>query len=611
MSRILAFFFLIISFAHPYIPYKNEDNQKEINSVFIYIDNSFSMDADYGDGRLLDIAKEKARLIIRSYENKDFYFITNDFENKHNRTYSSSSIEKEIDNTESSSSIKSIKTIINKRKTLTKKYSHMYIISDMQKSTMRLEDINEEDTNNLIFLVPIFNKAQDNISIDSCWINNPIITSQENIEIFTNISNRSKKKIKDQAIQLKINNKLKSQKFITLDPNEEKEVKFNITYKDKGDLEGELLTNDSPNTFDNNLLFTIKRNNKVNISCINDKDENSSINSLFANDTSTYNYTKFPVNNIDYNIIANQDLLILNKIESINSATENAIKQLTENGKSIIIIPPTKINIEEYNKLLNKLGVNTIKSIIQDTQKISNINTYHKIFNQVFDGKVDNINYPLINEYIVTNNSKSSRKLLSCKNNQPFLSLYQIKSGLIYLFSNSITKEQTNFTKHALFVPTLLNIATQSITSNQLYNTIGLKDYFISTYKKTNKLIHLTNNQTDIIPTVKTYAGETYYYIHNQINTSDIYTLKEEKKEIEKIAFNYDRTESKPNLLSIGDIQKKTSKLQNIKIISSSLDNFNQEIQKSRKDKELWKITIILALLFFALETIIIKIIKI
>ena len=64
-------------------------------------------------------------------------------------------------------------------------------------------------------------------------------------------------------------------------------------------------------------------------------------------------------------------------------------------------------------------------------------------------------------------------------------------------------------------------------------------------------------------------------------------------------------------LLNISDIQKKTSNLENIQIISSSLENFNQEIQKNKKDKELWKLAIILSLLFFALETIIIKIIKI
>ena len=65
LSRILAISFLVLAFAKPYIPLESQNKTTE--NIFIYIDNSFSMDAENENGRLLAIAKEKARSIINAY----------------------------------------------------------------------------------------------------------------------------------------------------------------------------------------------------------------------------------------------------------------------------------------------------------------------------------------------------------------------------------------------------------------------------------------------------------------------------------------------------------------------------------------------------------------
>ena len=78
LSRIFALLFLILAFAKPYIP--NENNSDEKNNIFIYIDNSFSMNAISEKGRLLDIAKNTANSIISSYPNtSNFHLLTNNF----------------------------------------------------------------------------------------------------------------------------------------------------------------------------------------------------------------------------------------------------------------------------------------------------------------------------------------------------------------------------------------------------------------------------------------------------------------------------------------------------------------------------------------------------
>ena len=58
LSRMLAIFFLVMVFAKPFIPLNKKHNPTK--NIFIYIDNSFSMDAKNENGNLLEQAKEKA-----------------------------------------------------------------------------------------------------------------------------------------------------------------------------------------------------------------------------------------------------------------------------------------------------------------------------------------------------------------------------------------------------------------------------------------------------------------------------------------------------------------------------------------------------------------------
>ena len=95
ISRIFAISFLVLAFAKPYIPVNKEVDLSE--DIFIYLDNSFSMDAISEQGRLLDIAKNKAIEITRSYSGSSkFYLITNDFLNTHNKGYSKENFKQAI-----------------------------------------------------------------------------------------------------------------------------------------------------------------------------------------------------------------------------------------------------------------------------------------------------------------------------------------------------------------------------------------------------------------------------------------------------------------------------------------------------------------------------------
>ena len=614
LSRILAISCLVLAFAKPYIPLENKS--KETSNVFIYIDNSFSMDAESINGRLLSIAKEKARSISKTYPTEtNFWLISNDFLAKQNNSKNTDEIANQIDAIKTSANSKSLNQIVNRQISLNNENAHLYIISDMQISGLKLEELNNLDTNTSMFLVPLTANDNNNISIDSCWINTPLFNNKQEISVYANITNQSEKELNDQAVFLKINKKQKSQQYINLKAKESKTISFTFISENTEILKGLIKINDHPISFDNNCYFTLKNANKVAVLSINSNSNSTAITALFKNDTSLFNFENTLDKNIDFNNLMNKDIILINEVEEFSSGLINSLNNFTKNGGSIAIFPPKKIDITSYNISLNELGIATFSTLKTQKNLIEDINIEHPIYKHVFEGKLDKINFPEIKKYypIISRKNSNSIALLTQENKAVFLSVYSKEKGSIYLFNSPLNIEFNNFSKHALFVPTLINIATSSIRTESIYNTISPEDYFTSNkMKNSNALVHLKNEKIDIITTQKTHLGQQVFYTHNQISENGIYTIEVEEKVIDAIAYNYSTTESKAKTLKINELEAWRSSLNlgNIQIINGNTKSLIATINDSQKAKELWKIALIFSLLFFAAEILLIKLIK-
>ena len=614
LSRILAISFLVLAFAKPYIPLESQNKTTE--NIFIYIDNSFSMDAENENGRLLAIAKEKARSIINAYPSEsNFWIISNDFLAKHSKSTNANAIRNYIDDITTSVHSKALKQIVNRQSSLSSDLCHLYIISDMQNNGLQVTELSKLDNNTNLFLVPIKTNENSNISIDSCWLNSPVFSNKQEVTIHATISNQSEVSIKEQAVFLEINGNQKSQQYINLKGEEKKEISFTFLADNSEIQKGVIKINDHPITFDNNCYFTLKNTNKVNVLCINETSNNTAITTLFSNDSSLFNFKNVSVKNIDYTALNQQDFILINGVEQFSSGFINSLNKFIKNGGSIAITPPSNIDLNSYNKSLKHLEISTLSELKISNTSIDKVNRDHPLYQHVFDGKLDKINFPKVKQYhqIITQNNSNSIALLTQENKAVFLESFSKEKGLIYLFNSPLNSKYNNFGKHALFVPTLLNMATSSIRIESIYNTILHEDYFSSSQLNNNTaIVHLKYDKIDIIPTQKTHLGKQVFYTHNQISENGIYSIEVEDKIIDAIAYNYTTRESKSNTLSISELNewKNSIGIDNIQIIEGDSSALIATITETQRGKEFWKISLILSLLFFATEILLIKLIK-
>ena len=175
----------------------------------------------------------------------------------------------------------------------------------------------------------------------------------------------------------------------------------------------------------------------------------------------------------------------------------------------------------------------------------------------------------------------------------------------------SLDRGSSNFTNHALFVPTLYNIALLSQTNHPLFHIIGSNStiYVNRTSTKEN-VYHIKSNTIDIIPKVRTTNTNTTVFVNSDIETADNYFLENKESKI-GLAYNYNRSESDLSYLTSAEIDE-AIKLSGIN--AKYIDVTNGTIQAALSDlnigKKYWKYCIILALLFLAIEIVLIKIFK-
>jgi hypothetical protein len=613
LSRILAISFLILAFAKPYIPASTRDNSK---NIFLYIDNSQSMDIDFGEGNLLNNAKNKAIEISQAYtSDNNFYLITNSFESNHTSSYNTDLIKLQIEKVKSSSKPRSITNIISRINSISSNNSHLYFISDFQEKTIRIEDLKGLDINNKISLIPIENNNTKNICIDSLFTLGPILKSDNEVEIHVVISNNSNENIIDEVLFLYLDDKQKSQQYISLSSKETKEIVFKFLNPNTTFINGKIRTHDSPVTFDNNLFFSLRRSKKINVTVINNESENTAFNALFGNDTASFNLNSLKLQNINYNTLLKQDFIIINEVEELSSGLLNTLLTFTNNGGSLLVVPRKDLdNFKKYNLLLKSLGINTISSKIKNEIKINKFSTNHSIYKNVFSEALNKVNYPISHQAYLLNKQKISTQIIGLANREDFLSEYNIKKGTIYQFSSPLKNSYNNFTEHALFVPTLINMATSSILLSKPYYIIDSnKDISTKYINNSNGITHIIGKDIDIIPTIYNKNGKQLLNYHNQITKNGIYSIITNNQIVDKVALNYNASESKVSTLTADEILEfiSSNNIANVNVTAVENVNIKKVIQEQEIGKEYWKIAILLSLLFFAFEILLIKLIKI
>lgn len=624
--RILAITFLVMAFAQPYIPVSADKIEKGVSqAVSVYVDNSFSMEAMSENGILFDMARNRAAEIASIYKTSDvFQLLTNDFEGRHQRFVSRDEFNELLGELKISPISRKLSEVVSRQENILSneknRIKSAYIISDFQKSISDIENF-ESDTTVSSYLIPVSANVNNNLYIDSCWFESPAQHLKQRVNLIVRIKNVSDLGFEKIPVKLLINGMQKALASFDIEAHDEVEIKMPYTNTSAGIQYGSLHIIDYPVVYDDIFNFSYKVSASIPILCINGNGESRYLNSLFEND-SAFMLKNTTVNNIDYSSFNNFRLIILNELKEISSGFAQELRRFIDNGGNILTIPAKEIELENYKDFLASLNIDAYTTLDTIDTKVTYVDIKHPIYREVFDdiaidkGRLpDNTDLPKVSVYYKISRVTTSKQevLMSLENGNPFLSRMPSGKGVVYLLAVSLDEGFSNFASHAIFVPTLYNIALLSDPVGKLYYTIGEFEFMEFRQRQITGdnvfRIKKLNSNFEIIPEHKYFNSMMYFYTYDQLRQAGNYMLMTGSDTISGISINYNRNESNLEVLTSQELKQEIvdSGLKRFTLLEVGEKPLSQAISEMSQGKRLWKLFILLALIMLAGEVLLLR----
>lgn len=582
-SRLLLLAFLIFAFAQPF--FKAKDSKNSSNELYIVLDNSFSMQAKGKKGELLKRAVQD--LLENTPENANFSLITCS-DNYWNTDIKS--IQKELQNLKYSASSFQLENLLAKIKAHKSAFNKDIVVITDAVGLQSNQIKKSKDDENLYFIISEAEKT-DNIAIDSVFINQ---TMDSFYEIGVKMDAFGED-FKDIPIALYNNNKLVAKTLVNFE-SKSKTVNFTIP---KEDFHGYVAITDNGLEYDNTYFFSISKPEKSNVISIGEPEKSAFLSKIYT--AKEFNYSNSSLQSLDYNLIEKQDAILLNELKDIPQALQTTLKSFVHKGGNVIVIPNAETSISNLNSLMANFGGIQFKSLGTTEKVISKINFNHPIFTNVFEKKITNFQYP--NTKLSFEISNSGPQILDYNDQSSFLSGTKIGVATVYVFAAPINKINSNFQNSPIIVPTFFNMAQNAQKTGVTALIIDENQPFIvETLLGKDEIVTIKNESENFIPVQQILNNKVKLTFNDNPKEAGNFGVFSNQKIIENISFNYNRTES--NLSNANP--DAVSDFKEISNVNSIFDT----LQTDRIDNQIWKIFVILALLFVVIEILIQKFVK-
>lgn len=585
-TRILALTCLIIAFAQPFLKQKNANFA--LSETVIYIDNSLSLQAKGAQGEILKSTLQE--LYKNANLPQELRWFSNDKISQKGNTQDFKNALLELSysskNLTMGDALLKAQDLFTKDSATTK---NLIWISDFQ-GQEPFPSLADSDL--LVSTLQLKPSKTNNIAIDSIFVSSITGSKVELSVMLTNFG----EPVENVPISLFNNNELIAKTATSFDKQETTTIFFEI---DDRSFDGRVSIMDQSLPFDNQLFFNLNPQEKINVLVI-DQGNASFLKKIYT--SNEFNFVSQPLNTLDFNLIQKQNLIILNQLNSLDIALQNTLQTFVDKGGTLLLIPALEINVDSYNNFLERLQLGSFKENNALEQPITTIHFSNPLFENVFENQVSNFQYPTVKNHYRFNDlmgGKNGLAALSFEDKSPFL----VQKQQVFIFTGAIALENSNFINSPLVVPTLYRIAKQSLTLPKLFYTIGeFNHYDIQAQLPQGHIVRLKNETVDFIPLQQNNENSVRITTIDQPDTPGIYGVFDKETRLQHVSYNFSRTQS--NLQ-----YKDASTWKGSKNYQNPSALFEKLSQKSQ-EKNLWKWFLIFAIIFLAIEILLLKLLK-
>jgi len=606
-SRLLALAFLVLAFARPYIPNQNTNTPGAQQAVSIFVDNSYSMQTLSPEGSLLDEAKRRAKEIAAAYSINDrFQLLTQDFEGRHQRLFNRQEFNDAVDGVKISAQSRTLQQIVARQQNLLQNkqgtLQSAYIISDFQKSATGNSTV-KTDTGFKLSLIQLQGNTLPNVAVDSVWLTSAVHRPNETEKLVVKLHNYAAGDAKGIPLKLLINGTQKALGSFDIKARGTQQDTLTFSGLQPGWQQAKIELQDNPVIFDNDFYFTFSVKANMPVLLVNGGQPNKYLQAAFNADPF---FTPLNSNegSVNYAGLNSYPLIVMIDIKSIATGLAQQLKAYVAKGGTLAVFPATDADLGSYRALLQPAGAAYPEKLISESLRVSSLNVQNTLFKSVFEDVPRNPDLPLVQKYYALSSATqtSSENLMELPGRQPFWSGYRSGAGKIYVSAVPLQEDFSNLPRHALLLPILYRMALVSGHDQPLFYTIGQNAAIEAPPVQVSEkqILKLTKGTQTLIPDARQQEGNTLLYLADQIQQPGSYELKKQDSLVAVIAFNNNKLESDLTYLNKADLKNllpaKSAVLQPGKGSMQGL------IADTNFGLQLWKLCIILTLIFVAAE---------
>ena len=615
--RILGITALAFAFAQPYLPNHNFETQSG-TIVSVFVDNSFSMEAQTQQTSLLTDAIESAKKVAEAFSyNDEFVLITNDFSAHEAQIINKDEFLSRLDDINITPKSKNLTQINHFNQNIVSKSNKAqklaYFISDFQKNQFDFTPLlREPDTTQLSFLLPIENKGMNNISIDSCWFDMPVFQVGYNAGITVRISNNSKEDIVKLPVKLYINKEQRALGAVDIKPNSYTDYTLHYTIQHAGIHAGMVEIYDTPITFDDRFYFVYEVAESASVIAIQ-KSANRYLQALYGTD-SLFHYEAMSVNQVNYAAFASAQLIILDQLETLSTGLSAELEKYVQNGGTLAVFPAEKMEVTLWNDFFNTLNLPYYQALQNNEVKVGSLSNESIYFKGALQkNNSENWEMPTVTHYYSFEHlNVPAEEIMRLENNMPFFTAYNCGKGRVVLSAVALNDFYGNAHKNAIFFIPLHNLGLMGQLKNPLFYFIG-KDETVTIPQKALGsedifVIKSTISDMELIPEQRNMGNETQMFLHSQIQQAGFYDIIKGGVAYSTLALNYQRDESNLEYYTEKELEAVAASSEGrITLLSSNTKNLAQSISDSLSGKPLWRYFICITLGCFLVEILLLR----
>lgn len=603
-SRLLFLFFLVIVFSQPIIPaHEQIDSHRNIT---LYLDNSLSMSAQLNNKtRALDAAILYTQNIIDIFPQETRYkLITNDFSPFSNTFKTKAEISDLLTQIRLSPVSRTAEEIANRisRDRDASGNLEAFWISDFQKSTFG--NLQRVDSTIRWHLVPLSPVNNDNVFIDSVFLDNPLAIGSEKNKIQIRVRNDGNKDA-DVNLRLTINNIQAATTTVNVPVGSVRETSIDLTTGLSGVNRAHINFTDFPISFDNDFYFTLNFTEKIKTLEIKPSANSTPIEYVFGN-RDLFSYQGFPSGNFNYSLLQEADLVIVNGVDRIDPSLSLALREYIRNDGTVLLFPGTLPDVKSYQEFS---GIPISASPESAMQELDKPDFNNPFFENVFEERTPSLLMPSVRRII--NWGADRTALLQLKNAQPFLSLFQ-QGGKLYIAASPLDPAFSNFANNALFVPIMYKIASSAKRNvSRPYYTLQENFVALNIDSLTGEDPLRLMGENEVVPSQRKVGNKIFFDLPKYALSQGFYYIMSKQDTLDLLAFDLEKRESLMAGYPSNELTGLFGNGANISVFETeSTDSFSNEIKERYLGKPLWKYALMLALFFLLAEILLIRFLK-